>query len=324
MSTIPLAKGRNDTKRSYPGYLSVKLDGVPIRLDIIIKDNVAVAYGVQSRQGKPVPSVEPQVQAFLECMNEVGLQWQDGPMTLVFEVTHKTLRDFKDISGVVRKQEPQQDLILNLFDATHHKHADAKFDDRVHQMGILFQHMHHEAFRLVPQFLCENQHQATYVEIALLDRHPDCEGLIWRDADATFKPGKRSWDYQKLLNEPTVDLYIIGFEEAVCGKTGAGKGMVGGLIANYKGTQIGVGPGKLTHRERKELFTGDTPWGQVELVQKKGLPGKPNAIWYQFSDWGDTQGTLAQIKHKRDPSYEALRQPTWQHWRLDKSEESLE
>jgi ATP-dependent DNA ligase len=219
-----------------------------------------------------------------------------------------TLRDFKDISGVVRKQEPQHGLILNLFDAHHHKHADAGFGDRIQQMVVLMQHMQHEAFRVIPQFLCGSAAHAAMVEQALLERFPTCEGLIWRDADAVFKPGTRRWDYQKLLNEPTVDLRIIGFEEAKCGKTGAGKGMVGRLIADYKGTEIGVGPGKLTHKERKELWSAYQSALASSHAQEALTP-----LW-----------KIAQIKYKKDDSYDALRQPTFQHWRPEKTEPSHE
>jgi ATP-dependent DNA ligase len=322
--TIPLAKGRNDEKRNYPGYLSVKLDGVPIRIDMLIKDSKVVQYGVQSRQGKPVPSVEPQVQAFLECMNEVGLEWEDGPMTLVAEVTHETLTDFKDVSGVVRKQEPQQGLILNFFDVHHHTHPFAGFGVRLQVFNRLMQHMQHEAFRMITQWLCTDAAHAAVVEQYLLDRHPGCEGLIWRDDTDHFTPGKRQWSYQKLLNEPTMDLRIVGFEEAKCGKNGAGKGMVGRLIADYKGKKIGVGPGKLTHKERVELWVEYQReashcccGSQIDHYPDGHSPASA-ADYYGFPN------RLAQIKYKKDDSYDALRQPTFQCWRDDKTEPSYE
>ena len=308
-ATIPLAKGRNDAKRKYPGYLSVKLDGVPIRLDLMIKNCKVVAYSAQSRQGEPVPSVETIVQEFIQCMHEVGFSWKDGPLTFVFEVTHKTLRDFKDVSGVVRRQEPQEDLYLNMFDVHHHAVPDAEFGDRMQQMVNLMQHVQHPWFGAVPQYRCETPEYASAVEKGLLDRFPKCEGLIWRDADAKWAPNKRRWDYQKLLNEPTMDLRIVGFEEAVCGKTGAGKGMVGRLNAEYKGKTIGIGPGKLTHKERTSLFE-DTVRNEATDV---------HAGVYYFPE-----PLIAKIKYKRDDSYEALRQPTFQYWRPEKTEPSYE
>jgi hypothetical protein len=71
--------------------------------------------------------------------------------------------------------------------------------------------------------------------------------------------------------------------------------MVGRIIADFHGTEIGVGPGKLSHAERRKLW--------VNREHNHGV---------------------ATIKYKRDDSYTALRQPTFQHWRPEKTEPSYE
>ena len=63
-------------------------------------------------------------------------------------------------------------------------------------------------------------------------------------------------------------------------------------MASYKGTEIGIGPGRLTHDER-------------------------TALWVHFQT-GMLHKRMAQIKYKSDDSYDALRQPTFQFWRDDK------
>ena len=62
----------------------------------------------------------------------------------------------------------------------------------------------------------------------------------------------------------------------------------------YKGTEIGIGPGRLTHAERIELWVHS----QTGMFNKR----------------------MAQIKYKADDSYDALRQPTFQFWRDEKDE----
>lgn len=83
----------------------------------------------------------------------------------------------------------------------------------------------------------------------------------------------------------------VGFEEAV-DKYGKPKGMVGRLDVLYKGKVVGVGPGALTHKERKDLW---------ESVRK-----------------GEQKIAIAEIKYMPDDTYEALRQATFVRWRPDK------
>ena len=80
-------------------------------------------------------------------------------------------------------------------------------------------------------------------------------------------------------------------------------GMVGSLIAMYKGKPVGVGPGKLSHEERRDL------WKEYMAVVSRYIITPPR---------------IAQVKVKRDPSYSGLRQPTFQHWRDDQTEPNEE
>ena len=78
----------------------------------------------------------------------------------------------------------------------------------------------------------------------------------------------------------------------------------------YKDQVIGVGPGKMKHAERK------LEWEAWEnAVQHDAVPEGPLVTG---------KGRVLQVEYKKDPSYEALREPTFQCWRPDKSEESYE
>ena len=306
--TIPLAKGNNPAKRKYPGFLSLKLDGVPIRVDVELYENSTLTYSIRTRQGEQVLSCVRQVENFIDAMQHSPVRPTSGTHTFVFEVTHKHLKDFKDVSGVVRRQAQQEDLVLNLFDYYGGTDERWTFQNRLFATTQLFAYIGGEDFNLIDQFYVADELDFECVKGQLLAENPEAEGLIYRAADGQWAPGKRRWDYQKILNEPTVDLQIVGFEEAKCGKTGAGKGMVGRLVAEYKGTQIGVGPGKLTHKERKSLWSSYQSAMASSYAQEALKPLL----------------RIATIKYKRDPSYTALRQPTFQHWRPEKTEPSYE
>ena len=294
MSTIPLAKGLNIDKLNFPVHVSRKFDGVPVRIDIT--DD---GWSTQTRQGKPMPSIEKMVDEF--CVE--FCKFVDGrPVTLVGEVIQwaNPDADFKETSGIVRRQYDQSDqLRIMLFDCE--MEPGTEYSERLRWMketigGCMYGINLHRRVSVVKSWEVPGAQSLVLLQAELMQEHPGWEGLVARSHDDPWAPGKRSWGYQKMLNEPTIDLRIVGVEEAV-DKDGNPKGMAGGLIASYKGNRIGIGPGRLTHAERTELWNG---WHKTRLTKEW-----PNRI--------------AQIKHKGDDSYDALRQPTFQHWRDDKS-----
>lgn len=306
-ASIPLAKTYNPDKLSYPVYLSVKLDGVPVRMDYHSDgsyENTEVK--VQTRQGKPVRSIDNQVNKFKDDLYAGGLR---GGHTFVAEVTHKSTTcsetgtvkhlPFKDVSGLVRRDQQCDGLILNIFDYVPQACPDMLWSarwsvlrsiqdsldtkngwaSRVHQRAIYGQTDLEESL--------ESLFQALW----------DAEGFIVRSHDAVWSPGSRRWDYQKVVREPTVDLMIVDAEEAMS-KDGQPLEMVGKLLADFQGEVIAIGPGKLSHAERRKMY--------MELAFGSYVP------------------RLAKIKYKKDASYSKLRQPTFQCWRDDKSEVNAE
>lgn len=300
-ATIPLAQPYNEKKITFPGYLSYKYDGVPIRLDVWFSKG-EVYFAARTRQSEIVHSAMPAVEAFMSCLMETGII-NNGRHTFVFEVTHAVLKDFKDVSGVVRRQARQDSLVLNLFDYVNHDAAAMPFKLRKAVTDHIFQHMSHEAFRPIYQYEIYDAAQFERVQAALFEMDPACEGLVYRYAEAEWAAGSRRHDYMKVLHEPMSDVEVIGFEEAVNAKTGEGKGMVGGIRIRWKdGTEHGVGPGKLTHAERVKLWSD-----------------------YKYDCTHEPEGytpRIAQIKHKADPTYAGPRQGTFQCWRPEKKEPS--
>jgi ATP-dependent DNA ligase len=132
------------------------------------------------------------------------------------------------------------------------------------------------------------------------EKFPKAEGAVLHAYGKQWNPGKRCWGTQKLKGEPTIDLRVVGFEEAVS-EAGEPKGMVGRInveLARADGTVeiVGVGPGKLTHEERFHL------WRTRNSTKVEDM------------------NLIAEIKYMPDATYGKLRQPTFQQWRPDKTE----
>ena len=75
--------------------------------------------------------------------------------------------------------------------------------------------------------------------------------------------------------------------------------MVGTVVVERNGKTEGVGPGKLTHDERRDLW-----------------------LRYTTVGYGGWQPRIAKIKYKggETANYKSLRQATFQCWHGDKSE----
>ena len=203
----------------------------------------------------------------------------------VFETMHEKFTGFKDISGVVRRKEPQKGLQYWLWDFSRSDQPNAIFADRIVEGQTLVGDTYLIRFNSIRQHSVDTEDGLQSLIAARLPMEQ--EGWIIRSHDAVFKPGARHWDYQKVVKEPTIDLKIIAFEEG----QGKNSGAVGRLIAEYKGQRIGIGPGKLSYTERRDMWRG---YGNSPVAR------------------------IATIKYKPDEGYTALRQPTFQYWREDK------
>ena len=296
-ASIPLAKGLNLAKMDYPAYLSVKQDGVPVKLMVTKRGTADVTWEVVSRSGKPLPSVAIQAELIALKMSLLP-DLEDGVYTLVAELTHEFFTAFKDIGGIVRKKEPQSGLIWNVFDYDADFAEPQPFTIRTaHVMSLVYDlkldFLNYEAQKTV-----SSEQEAEMVIKFMQGYLPDVEGFIIVSGARTFKPNSRHWDYQKVVVDPMSDVEVVGFEEAVS-EDGEPLGMVGRVNVMFNGEVHGVGAGKLSHKERKEL------WAGYVIGMDTAMLG------------------IATIKHKRDTTYNGPRQGTFQHWRPEKTKEDV-
>lgn len=299
--TIELYKPWNPSKMQWPAIGSEKLDGVPIRLS---------HKAALTRQGEEVPASVQHIQRFFSD----HFSFAPG-VELVGELYIRGT-PFKEISGLVRQQQrTAHDLKLYVFDLFANydeaRYREAPYGKRIDIAKITLEDIAGKLgsrpedlpIQIIPYTLVDDEEGAVALHEQIMFANPDAEGTVFHSYDKAFQPGTRKWLTQKLKPEPTVDIEIVGFNEAI-GEDGTPLGMVGRLVGTFHrvGTdgatapvQIGIGPGKLTHDQRRALW-------QV----------------YTAGYWGKAKTRVAEVKYMRDDSYDALRQPTFQRWRTDK------
>jgi ATP-dependent DNA ligase len=219
---------------------------------------------------------------------------------------------FKQISGLARKKIPVGDcfkLVLNVFDfdldaspEMPYEARRARFVSALDNLATLLgKSLSDLPIRVCGGVICHTADEAEAVYGLIMERLPTAEGAVAHSMAKPFQPGTRRWDTQKLKPEPTIDLKVVSFEEAV-DKFGMPMDCVGRINCEYNKmvggklvtSIIGVGPGSLTLTQRRKLW--------VKFKEKKFVP------------------CLAEVKYMRDDTYDALRQATFVRWRDDKSE----
>ncbi|QOE32140.1 DNA ligase [Rhizobium phage Paso] len=294
--TIELARTEyRPDKMTYPAAVSLKLDGVP--------GNFLGSRLPKTRQDTDIKSVA-HIQNWI-------VQHMPPGIGLVGELYDPTLK-FKIISGQVRDTKQQfTNLTLNVFDLYVPDNPGAVFEHRTEALRLVLEDIAGKLGKQpedlpvvrIPQIIVQNEDQARDAHDAIMHANPDAEGTMLAALCRVWSPGQRLWTLQKCKPEPTIDVEIIGFQEATSNDTGEPLGRVGRLVAvlHRMGTdgkltysQIGIGPGKLSHKEAKQL-------------------------WLDYKA-GKYKRRIAEVKYMPDASYDALRQATFQRWRDDKSE----
>ncbi len=270
-----------DEKRvKYPSYVSEKLDGVPVVVGFFDGKVRAI-----SRQGNEITSVShilKEIEHLVKARPE--MEWV-GELYIPYT-------PFKDISGKVRKQNvTSEDLELHLFDCFDRRDELMKYSTRLGLLKNLKSTFLKPTskIKIITTHYCED----VYEIMNTYTMYTASEGIMIRSAEGIYEKGKRSWDMMKLKPEPTVDLVVVGVNQAV-DKYGKLKGMIGSFICNYKGKYINVGAGKLTRDERIQA------WAEQPI------------------------GKVIEVKYMPDDSYESLRQPVFMRWREDKRVASYE
>lgn len=270
-SPMMLSKKFDPKKVEYPCVVTPKMDGVPV---LMSKD------GFVSRDGKPITSL-PTVQKLLEPFFD-----RFPTVTLIGEV-YAHMVPFKDISGAVRNKTEEciySPVLFDMFDIA----RPAKYYERI---GFLRTYLS-DKFIVKGELVGSEEYIYYYHKHFMAEGY---EGTMIRNVDAYYEQGKRSWGCMKLKDEPTMDLEVVGFTEAIS-LEGEPKGMVGALQCKYKDTVVNIGAGALLHEERASILVN-----QADYV-----------------------GKIAEVKYMPDATYDKLRQPTFVRWRDDKDTESYE
>jgi ATP-dependent DNA ligase len=294
--TIELLKNYEPSKMHWAAMLQPKLDGVPVRVFKSI-DNKMTAL---TRQGERVTSI-PHILQFASTLLQPG-------ESMVMEL-HIAGKPFKEISGRVRRIIACSELVGWVFDFADHGallntyfHRYAMIKKRIEQSAAFAQcKLEDLCIRIMPAVNVYTQEEAEAAHDAFMLNNPDAEGSVLHSWYKVFQPGKRCWGTQRMKPVPTIDLMVVGFEEAHSAD-GAPLGMVGRINADFNYVDplngsyqlgiIGIGPGALNHTERKNL-------------------------WRMYKQ-GKFAPRIAEIRYMRDDSYDALRQPTFKQWRDDK------
>lgn len=296
--SIELYKPWTPNKASFPMGVSRKLDGVPVRIRRIGGKHV-IAYSRQNEVVTSIPHILPYAG---RCLLDGGC--------MIGEL-HIEGMPFKDISGLVRQKKPSVEtgkLVLNVFDADLRHQPERDYATRIVEVENVLKALQKSTgmaagdlpIRMLPLVTCHNADAVQRAFDLIMQANPGAEGVVAHYLGKSFEPGKRRWDTMKLKPSPTIDVLVVGFEEAV-DKYKMPKDMVGGVLIELstfkKGvltkTQTSVGPGALTHSERKIL-------------------------WAQFRQ-GKFKPRIAEVKYMEDDTYDGLRQGTFVRWRDDKA-----
>jgi ATP-dependent DNA ligase len=306
MGCEPMELAKNwDAKKAdivLPAYAEIKYDGVPLTF---CRDAAGVVQAL-TRQNEVCKSVEHML-PFADML----LLKPRGSFTAEIILPGKP---FKDTSGLVRQQHSDEEstrLLGVVFDSNLFGQKDQTYHTRKTQFENMFATVatQFKVFgRRVPFFPIKaisvytvDQVMPTFGMLQAMSKAP-IEGMVMHTMNKPYRPGKRCWGMSRYKPQPTIDLEIRNFEEAIS-EAGDGLGMVGRVNVWLRRrtpsgpvsvSSVGVGPGKLSHDFRREL-------------------------WERYGK-SDVTGLYAEIKHMPDPTYDALRQPTIQRLRTDKTE----
>jgi len=315
MSNEPMELAKNwDPKHAakvLPGYAQIKYDGVPITFRR--EGGIVRALTRQNEEAKSVQHIVDFVSAMLTA---------EGA-SITAECLVPGL-PFKDSSGIVRRQaDAGTGRIIGIaFD--YNIGAVPKETYYIRREAALKAYQAVNAVWRASGFGNPPLHMAACISVSTVDdvenswiglrsKIKSIEGMMIHSLTKPFSPGKRCWGMSRYKPQPTIDLEVLSYEEAIS-ETGEPLGMVGRvnvLLRRQEPGQndvhesiVGVGPGKLDHAERRFLWDSAMP--------KMGLPSTKRLV-------GEMK-CIAEIKYMPDPTYDALRQPTIQRLRTDKTE----
>lgn len=300
---MELAKNYDEKRTPFPALAQVKYDGVP--LVFTIKHGSIVALSRQNEYMQSVPHLINFVRPILDGAD------QGACIIAECLVPGST---FKESSGIIRRHKPDPRITGVVFDGWLMDPSDS-YNTRFNQLRTAIVERSTKWVREAGSSLVCAPSELVLDHTEAME-HWDklkriygsrIEGMMLHHTDKSFSPGKRCWGMGRFKPQPTIDLEVISYEEAFS-EGGEPLGMVGRInvelarrdrAGNVSRSVIGIGPGKMSHDERRAVWRA----AAVDLTRPE-----------RFAPFK----TIAEIKYMPDPSYDALRQPTFQRFRTDK------
>ena len=239
--TMMLSKKYNPDKLQLPCYASEKLDGVPVVIGVFNGSLKAM-----SRQGNEITSI-------YHILEELGPIVMARPEVEYHGELYIRGKDFKDISGLVRRHREQcEELTFNMFDCFVRDEPDMTYGTRLALLKNLKSQYLRPTYssKVITTYYCETLEELTGIASGFAMY---AEGTMVRSKSGTFRHGKRSWDMMKIKVEPTMDLKVVGLIEAM-DKHKKPTGRLGSFECMYKGKKIKIGAGCMKHNERMAVW----------------------------------------------------------------------
>lgn len=252
-----LAQRYEDRKKyiKYPCFVQPKLDGIRC---IAYMDNNEIK--LMSRQGKHFPHLN-HIKKELDKFEFTG--FLDGEL-------FTTNLEFKEISGIVRKEKLKSDDVeksklieYHIYDTFNLDSIDTPFKDRTIIINNLFKK--NKFLIKVPTYICKNENKMLEKYDNFINK--DYEGIMIRNSDGKYKLKYRSNDLMKLKPFQDNEYKIVDFKEGA----GRDKGCVIWICDNGHGETFSVRP-KGSLDDRKQLFINGKEYiGQMLTVRFQEL-----------------------------------------------------
>lgn len=292
---VMLAKGWEEEKHKVKGkfLITPKLDGIRCA---VIKENGDLKFF--TRKGMPIEGMVELEKDFKLLPDNMVY---DGELLNVNKDGLDRLELFRATQSRVKKDGVKTDITFNMYEMLpldefkQGKSKKSAMERKQDIKTLIFSLAGELCFiKLVPvlYYGTDEGELMRLLKEALDDGE---EGIMVSVADSKYEC-KRSGNLLKAkkIEDKTVDLVIVGFEEG----TGKYKGMLGSLTVDYKGGKLGVGSG-FTDLERKEFW----------------------------KNRDDLLGTIVEVKYDDESQNEfgedSLRYPIFVTLRDDKDEPSL-
>ncbi|WP_342234675.1 ATP-dependent DNA ligase [Inquilinus sp. OTU3971] len=289
--------------KSWPVAAEPKLDGWRV---IAFVDEKVVFY---TRGGNEITTLESLKPEFGKLRAELIKMGGPGRFVMDGEVMSGA---FNETSSVVRrKNEQAEDAVFHAFDLV----SAAYFIDgtktetpvyckRRPMLERLVTAVGSDRVKLVPRYLVNSLEEIE--ELYGKVRARGLEGLIVKDLDAPYEK-KKSYHWLKIKAEETVDARITGAYEG----EGKYEGMLGGVLVDVDGVEVGVGGG-ISDEQRREFWDA---WLRDKLKMENepelaDLPGELELV-----------GRMVEVNYHEKTPDGSLRHPRFVRFRDDKADE---